>query len=139
MAVASIGFGRYHDITHNEPGDQPKCTATIKMFMRELLVLVETLKAVKEGDRTLLDSCGLLAAPDCTTPKVHGSHDFPMLVFGNAGGRLKSGLHVRGKGKAPGENACMVPLSLARATGAKLPEFGEGAGKLTRGLEAIET
>jgi hypothetical protein len=139
MAVASIGFGRYHDITHNEPGDQPKCTATIKMFMRELLVLVETLKSVREGDRTLLDSCGLLAAPDCTTPKLHGSHDFPMLVFGSAGGRLRPGLHVRGKGKAPGENACMVPLSLARATGARIPEFGEGAGRLTRGLEAIET
>jgi hypothetical protein len=135
VAIASIGFGRYHDITHNEPGDQPKCTATIKLFMRELLVLAQTLQAVPEGKGTLLDNCGILAAPDCTTPKVHGHKDFPMLVLGNAGGRIRSGVHIRGKG----ENACMVPLSLARATGAKIPEFGDREGRLTTGLTALET
>jgi hypothetical protein len=135
IAIGSIGFGRYHDITHNEPGDQPKCTATIKLFMRELLVLVEALRAVPEGDGTLLDRCAILAAPDCTTPKVHGYKDFPMLVLGNAGGRIRTGLHLRG---TPGENACKVPLTLARATGARIPEFGEGTGHLTEGLPALE-
>lgn len=134
MALASQGYGRYHDITHNEPGDQPKCTATIKLFMRELLVLAEALRAVPEGKATLLDNCGILAAPDCTTPKVHGHKDFPLLVLGHAGGRLRPNQHIRGKG----ENACAVPLSLARATGAKVPEFGEGAGRLTEGLRALE-
>ena len=134
MAVGSLGFGRYHDITHNEPGDQPKCTATIKMFMRELLVLVQALASVREGDRTLLDNCGILAAPDCTAPKVHGHKDFPMLVIGSAGGRIRTGLHIRNVG----DNACRVPLSLARATGAAIPEFGEGAGRLTEGLAALE-
>jgi hypothetical protein len=134
MAVASIGYGRYHDITHNEPGDQPKCTATIKMFMRELLVLIQALQAVPEGKGTLLDSCGILAASDCTTPKVHGSKDFPMLVIGSAGGRLRTGLHIRGNAS----NACVVPLSLARATGAKVPAFGEAEGRVTKGLEALE-
>ena len=127
VAIGSIGYGRYHDITHNEPGDQPKCTATIKLFMRELLVLVQALQAVPEGNGTLLDNCGILAASDCTTPKTHGHKDFPMLVLGKAGGRIRTGLHVRGSG----ENACRVLLSLARATGAKVPEFGEADGRLT--------
>jgi uncharacterized protein DUF1552 len=134
VAIGSLGFGRYHDITHNEPGDQPRCSATIKLFMRELLVLVETLRAVPEGDGTLLDSCGLLASADCTNPKVHGYKDFPILVFGGAGGRIRTGLHIRGNG----ENACRVPLSLARATGARIPEFGEENGHLTEGLAALE-
>src|SRR5256885_1658653 len=96
VAIGSLGFGRYHDITHNEPGDQPKCSATIKLFMRELLVLVETLRAVPEGDGTLLDSCGLLASADCTNPKVHGYKDFPLLAFGGAGGRIRTALPIRG-------------------------------------------
>ncbi len=134
MALGSIGYGRYHDITHNEPGDQPKCTATIKFFMRELLVLIQALEAVPEGNGTLLDNCGILAASDCTTPKTHGHKDFPMLVLGKAGGRIRTGLHVRGSG----ENACRALLSLARATGARVPEFGEADGRLTSGLAAIE-
>jgi hypothetical protein len=32
----------------------------------------------------------------------------------------------------------VVPLSLARATGAKIPVFGEAEGRLTKGLEALE-
>jgi len=134
VSVGSLGFGRYHDITHNEPGDQPKCSAAIKLFMRELLVLAEALRSVREGDRTLLDNCAILAAPDCTTPKIHGHRDFPMLVLGSGGGRLRTGLHVRGAG----ENACKVPLTLARTTGAAIREFGEGAGRLTEGLGALE-
>jgi hypothetical protein len=134
MAMASLGYGRYHDITHNEPGDQPKCTATIKMFMGELLVLAETLRAVPEGKTNLLDNCAILAAPDCTTPKIHGHKDFPLLVLGSGGGRLRPGQHIRGNG----ENACRVPLSLARATGAHIPEFGEAEGRLTEGLRALE-
>lgn len=134
MAVASIGFGRYHDVTHNEPGEQPKCIATIKLFMRELRVFVETLAAVREGDGTLLDRCGILASTDCTTPRMHGAKDFPMLVIGSAGGRLRPGIHVRGKG----ENACRVPLSIARAVGASVPAFGEAEGRLTEGLAEIE-
>jgi hypothetical protein len=134
VAIGSIGFGRYHDITHGEPGEQPKCTATIKLFMRELLVFIQTLQAVPEGTGTLLDNCGILASSDCTTPKVHGHKDFPMLVIGRAGGRIRTGLHLRGSG----ENACRALLSLARATGAKVPEFGEAEGRLTEGLAALE-
>ena len=57
----------------------------------------------REGDGTLLDNCGILAASDCTTPRSTAAKDFPMLVFGSAGGRLRTGLHVRGKGKAAGK------------------------------------
>ena len=134
VSVGSLGFGRYHDITHNEPGDQPKCTAAIKLFMRELLVLAQALEAVPEGDGTLLDSCAVLAAPDCTTPKIHGHKDFPMLVLGKGGGRLRADQHVRGSG----ENACRVPLTLARTTGAAIPVFGEGAGRISEGLAQLE-
>jgi hypothetical protein len=134
VSIGSIGFGRYHDITHGEPGEQPKCTAAIKFCMRELLVLVEALKRVREGDRTLLDNCAVLAAPDCTTPKVHGHKDFPLLVVGGGGGRLCPSQHIRGNG----ENACKVPLTLARTTGARIPTFGDGTGKLTEGLAALE-
>lgn len=134
VSIGSIGFGRYHDITHGEPGLQPKCTAAIKFCMSELLVLAQALRAVREGDGTLLDNCAILAAPDCTTPKVHGHKDFPLLVLGRGGGRLRPSQHIRGKG----ENACAVPLSLARTTGATIPSFGEGTGKLTAGLAALE-
>jgi hypothetical protein len=134
VSVGSIGFGRYHDITHGEPGEQPRCTAAIKLFMSELLVLAQSLESVKEGAGTLLDNCAILAAPDCTNPKVHGHKDFPMLVLGGGGGRLKRSVHVRGNG----ENACKVPLTLARTTGAAIPVFGHAEGKLTEGLAALE-
>ena len=134
VTINRLGFRLYHGITHNEPGDQPMCTAAVKYFLEELVVLVEALRAVPEGDGTLLDNTALLAASDCTNPKAHGHKDFPMVVIGRGGGRLRTGIHHRGKG----ENACRVLLSMARATGATVPSFGQGTGRVTEALPAIE-
>ncbi len=134
IGVNRLGFRRYHDITHGEPGDQPMCTSAVKFFLEELVVLVKALERVPEGGGTLLDNCAMLAAPDCTNPKAHGHKDFPMIVVGHGGGKIRTGVHHRGKG----ENACAVLLSLARTTGAKVPTFGEGTGQISAGLPAIE-
>jgi len=134
VGIKSIGFGLYHNITHNEPGDQPMCTAAVKFFMKELVVLVEALRQIPEGAGTLLDNCAIAATTDCTNPKVHGAKDFPLLVIGRGGGRLRSGVHVRGTG----ENSCRVLLGLARTTGATIPSFGEGTARVTEPIAGIE-
>ena len=92
------------------------------------------LAGVQEGDKTLLDNCSILGTTDCAEGQPHSLTDYPMILMGGAGGRLKTGLHYRSNG----ENATMVLMSVLKSVGAPLAELGAGNGKAITGLAAIE-
>jgi hypothetical protein len=125
----------HHQLTHDEPDDQPQVFAIVKYIMTELAYLISALKKVPEGDGTLLDNCGLLATTDCSYAKSHSVEDYPILIAGTAGGALKQGLHYRSPSS---ENTSKVLLTLARAFGLPLSEYGEKDGLVTESLTAIE-
>ena len=55
--------------------------------------------------------------------------------FGKAGGKLKSGIHYRSTTR---ENTSAVLLTVLRAAGVPLSEFGYGFGRTTSTVSAIE-
>ena len=125
----------HHQLTHDEPGDQPQVNEIVSFIIRQYARLIERLKAVPEGDGTLLDSCAVLATSDVSFGRTHSLEDYPILIAGNACGALKSGIHYR---SATGENTSKVILSLIRAMGIPAASFGEEAGRTEQGLGAIE-
>lgn len=125
----------HHQLTHDEPADQPLVHAATIFTMRQLAVLLETLKETPEGAGNLLDSCALLATSDLAQGREHTIKDYPILVCGRGRGALRyPGVHVRDEGG----NTSKVLLTLLRASGLPLKELGKKGGRVTQGLTALE-
>lgn len=125
----------HHQLTHDEPGDQPKVASILLYIMEEFRYLVEALAAVPEGDTTLLDHCAILATSDCSLGRSHSVEEFPILIAGSCNGALQTGIHYR---STSSENTSKVLLTLARAMGLTLDSYGKGDGLVTTSLSAIE-
>ncbi len=93
----------HHTLTHEEPDDpqlgyqkESAWFATQSMVAwREFLDAVD---AIPEGDGTLLDNSLILAHSDCSIAKAHAVEGIPAMVAGNAGGKIRTGFHLAGKG-----------------------------------------
>jgi hypothetical protein len=126
----------HHQLTHDESGEQPIVHAATIFVMQRLARLLEQLRDTPDGAGNLLDSAAILASTDTAEGKEHSIKDYPILVAGRAGGRLKHpGVHYR---SGSGENTSKVLLSLLRAVGLRLPRFGEKGGRVEDGVGAIE-
>jgi hypothetical protein len=126
----------HHQLTHDEPGDQPQVHATTVYTMQQFAILLDALKALPEGDGNILDNSAILASSDVAEGQPHSIDDYPILVAGGGGGYLKKpGVHYR----SDGENTSQVLLSVLRAAGVELDEFGVEGGHVTESCSAIET
>lgn len=145
MFTGSVGFtvfwqvdatSGHHDLTHNEAGDQPLVHASTVFTMEMFAVLLQALKDQPEGAGNVLDNTVILASSDVADGKAHSNTNYPILVAGGGGGKLrKPGVHY----KSNGENTSKVLLTILRAAGMSgLTEFGTDGGRVTEGCTAIE-
>ncbi len=124
----------HHQLTHDEGGQQPNVHNIVRFVMGELARLMERLGQVTEGDDTLLHHTAMLCTSDVSFGRTHSIEDYPILVCGGASGALRRGVHVR----AQGESVTRVGLSLMRAVGVPIAEFGQGAALVRDGLGGLE-
>ena len=115
----------HHSYTHNEPVDpklgyQPNVAIFTDKAMNAFATFIKSLDAVREGERSLLDSCLVVAHSDTSSARVHSVEDMPVITAGSADGRLKTGLHVDGK-KDP--VSCVV-LTVLKTMGVPIERFG---------------
>ena len=96
---------------------------------------IEALHSKQEGEGTLLDNSVILGTSGVSLGRTHRIDDIPIVLFGNAGGTIKNNIHYRSAGQS---NASQIPFSLMKSMGMFPASFGEGAGKVTEGLSAIE-
>ena len=125
----------HHQLTHDEPGDQPEVFKILEFILGEAEYLVSKFASVAEGDSTLLDHCAILITSDCSYGKSHSVEEYPILIAGNCNGALKQGLHYRSPSN---ENTSKVLLTLARAMGLTMESYGVGPGKVDASLSALE-
>jgi hypothetical protein len=122
----------FHELFHREP-DSKRIEDGITYEMARLADTAKSLRAVSEGAGNLLDACAMFATTCVSEGKSHSLNDYPFVVIGKSGGAVRAGAYHH----LPGENASKVPLTLARAAGANLPEFGTGNMKATDNLSAL--
>lgn len=125
----------HHQLTHDEPGDQPQVTEIILGAHQSLAYFIEVLKTVSEGEGSLLDHCALLATSDVSEGKTHQIDEYPIILAGRAGGALKVGEHYRSKTK---ESTSHLALSIARALDVPIASYGEEEAFVDEGLSVIE-
>lgn len=125
----------HHNLTHDEPGDQPEVRSIVTQVIEEYSYFLQALDAVPEGDGTLLDHCAILATSDVSLGKTHSLDEFPLIIGGSANNFFLMDHHYRSQSQ---ENASQVMLSLTRAMGLSLPSFGAEEGLTESSLAAIE-
>ena len=111
----------HHNLTHHEADDQPQVDAITIYNMTELAYLIEQLRAVPEGDATLLDSCLVMATSEVSEGRTHSLDEIPIVLAGSACGQVVTGHHIR---SYTGENVNKVSLSLLRAMGVSQSSWG---------------
>ncbi len=115
----------HHIYTHEEPMDpqlgyQPHATYFMGRIVETLAFYLQTLDSIKEGDKTLLDRSLILAHSETGFAKIHALENIPMFLAGGAGGRIKTGMHI----KADGEPVTRVGLTVQQALGVPVDSWG---------------
>jgi Protein of unknown function (DUF1552) len=119
----------HHTISHhmNKPDNLEKLKLINTYLVTQLAYLTGKLKAVKEGDGSLLDHCMIAFGGAIADPNRHNHHDLPLLLVGRGGGTIKTGRHIRYKTDTPLNNLWLAMLD---RFGAKADRLGDSTGVL---------
>ena len=127
----------FHDtICHTDAGDQsnqPRVDTGVAYVMKCLNEFLTKLKSLPHGSSTLLDAALVYVTSDTAWGKTHTKTEWPVLLAGKAGGRLRGDEHHN----FPGENLSKALLTAAQAVGSPLTELGLDAGKVTAPLSGV--
>ncbi|AKF10550.1 DUF1552 domain-containing protein [Sandaracinus amylolyticus] len=130
----ALGAGEnHHSLSHDEAGDQPMMQNITRYIMEEFAYQLEALRAIPVGDGNLLDHCAILASSDVADGRAHSIDDYPVLVAGRAGGRLRSGVHVR----RLGDNTSKILLSILQALDLPFTQFGNRGGQVSETVSEL--
>ncbi len=118
----------HHDLTHNEVidaelGYQPSVLPFIQASMQAWADFVAKLAAIPEGAGSLLDNCLVMAHSDSSFAQTHDIRSLPVMTAGRAGGKLRTGLHLRGNG----DPITRVGLTMRHLMGDPVAKWGSGS------------
>lgn len=86
-----------HSLSH--AGDastdlQDQWARMLTWYTEQFAYLLDALKAVPEGEGTLLDNCLVLWCNELSRGNTHAHDDMPFILAGRAGGALRTGRHL---------------------------------------------
>ena len=139
--VITVGYERHcHTLEHQGNAARPEeadpiareaCRQIHTWYTMLFGEFVRKLKAIDEGGTSLLDNTVLLYT-SYMADGGHGTHDYPALLVGKAGGTLKPGRHLAFKPKTPVSN---LYVELLDRMGAKVDRFGESRAEKTQAYD----
>ncbi len=130
----------HHIYTHEESidpelGYQPMCDRFARSYMGAFRNFLATLDGIKEGDGTLLDRTLIFAFTDHGEARVHGLLNYPFILAGRAGGRMKTGFHVA----ALGDSITRVGFTAQQVMGVPTASWGTGSNQVSRPFPELLT
>ncbi len=121
------------DLTHNGRAVDKEAMylKTNQYHIAQFAYLTERMKAISEGETSLLDNSILVLTSSLFDGDAHGADQLPFLITGKGGGTIKPGrvLDYLGKGEE-GRKACSLHLSLMDRMGVTLDRFGDATTRL---------
>jgi hypothetical protein len=137
--VANEGSGRtypeievrhgHHELSHHQ-GDKDKqrqISAINRYHVEQLAYIIGRMAEIPEGDSTLLHNTALVYGSAIGDGNRHNHDDLPVLVAGNGGGRITTGVHRRFKHDTPIMN---LFLTLLQDNGVPVKSVGDSTGTL---------
>ncbi len=128
----------HHTLSHEEPVDAKLgYQAQVSWFNQKTMEgcrdFIEAFRGIREGDGSLLDNTLIMAHSDTNDAKVHALDGIPVMTFGKAGGRFKTGLHVAGNG----DSITRVGLTAMRAMGVPLNSWGVKSNETSKVVKEV--
>ena len=113
----------HHDISHfgSSGDDHAKCQA---YFMGKYAKILNSMKAIKEGDKTLLYNGITLAVTEIGHSDHHSLSNVGIVLGGQAGGMVKTGRAIDAAGASHGQTL----IAILQAMGVQENKFGEALG-----------
>jgi hypothetical protein len=120
----------HHNLSHHQrdPKKLEKIRNINRFHMEAFARMLTKLKAIREGDGTLLDNCMILYGSGNGDGNRHNHDDLPVLLVGRGGGTVRTGRHVRHPQDTPLTN---LYLSMMERMGVQANRFGDSTGKLS--------
>ncbi len=123
-----VAQGHHHISHHRNNADSLARLAIIDKFhVTQFGYFLSKLKAVKEGDGTLLDNSMIVYGAGISDGNEHSHDNLPTILAGRGGGTLTPGRHLAYK-ETPMTN---LYLSMLQRQGVKATSFGDSTGVLT--------
>lgn len=121
--------GAHHEMSHHE--NKPEKLAPYALINRwhvqQFVYMLEKMRAIKEGESTLLENSMMLMGSPIRDGNSHNPHNLPLIMAGQAGGTLKTGRHLVYPKNTP---ACNLYKSMLSRMGTPVERFGDSTGEL---------
>jgi hypothetical protein len=120
----------HHALSHHggDPAKHAKIRRINRFHVEQLAYLLERLKAIPEGDGTVLDHSMICYGSGLSDGNRHNNEDLPILLAGGGNGTIDSGRHVRFPQETP---LCNLFLSMLERVGAPTDYIGDSTGSLS--------
>jgi hypothetical protein len=122
--------GGHHDMSHHENKESKinQYREITRWHTEQLAYLLGKLRAIPEGEGNLLDNSMIMFGSSISDGNRHSPNNLPLVLAGNAGGALKTGLHVARPEDTP---LCNLYATMLNAVGSPVDSFGDSNGTLT--------
>ncbi|HZT42586.1 MAG TPA: DUF1552 domain-containing protein [Chthonomonadaceae bacterium] len=121
--------GGHHEISHHE-NDKTKLEEYHKIntwHIQQYAYMLERMKAIREGDGTLLDNAMVLFGGGMRDGNAHSPYNLPIVLAGRAGGTLATGRALTYASKTP---LCNLYRSMLTRVGVPVEHFGDSVSEL---------
>lgn len=117
----------HHSLSHheNKPEKLHQYQLINKWHVEAYAHLLGKLKAMKEGESTVLDNSMILFGSGFRDGNKHDPHNVPLVLAGRAGGRIDAGQHLVYAEDSPLAN---LYVSMLDAFGTPVPRFADSTG-----------
>jgi hypothetical protein len=119
----------HHGISHHQ-GDHrklEKISAINHYHVEQFAYIIGRMKAIKEGDGTLLDNTMMVYGSGIGDGNRHNHDDLPILLAGRGGGSITTGRHLELPQDTP---MCNLFNSMLDRVGVPVDFFGDSTGRL---------
>lgn len=119
----------HHELSHHrgDPKKHAKIRKINRFHVEQFAYFLEKLKAIPEGDGTLLDNCMIVYGSGLSDGNRHNNENLPVLVAGSGGGTIDVGRHLRVKEETPMNNLFMSMLDRMDAS---VDYIGDSTGRI---------
>jgi len=118
-----------HKIGHGQVDGSKEMAIKIRQFHMDLLAkLVDKLEAIPEGNGSMMDNTLIVYLSDSAENHHSTCYEWPMVMLGNLGGKLKTGnrfLNVPKYGAKGHHTAANLYTTLLHAVGTPVDHFGQ--------------
>ncbi len=121
--------GNHHNLSHHmdKPESMEQYARIATWHVEQYAYFLDRLKSIKEGDKTLLDNSMVLFTSDLRDGNRHAPRNLPVILGGNAGGKIKTGQHLIFEKETPLAN---LYLSWLHTLNIETDRFGDSRGPL---------